>query len=76
MRAFSEAHFIGLLKVTMIAVLTDTPTASSIGFVDTTSGRDGLDEAAAGSPTADRIITNTAIESLFVMYLSNIEPDA
>lgn len=76
MRQFSEPHFIGSLKVTLTAVSTDTPIAPSIGFVESTSGRDVCDEATAGRLTRHTIITNTAIERLLTMYFGFIEPVA
>ena len=76
-RAFSEPHFIGSLKVTVTLVSTDTSTAPFIGFVDTTSGRVGFDEAAkAGALAAHTIITNAAIEIRLTMHFSFIEPVA
>jgi hypothetical protein len=58
---------IGTLKFTMMLVLTGTPTASSVGLVEITTGRE-----AAAVPTIPTITTNAAIDILLTRYLSII----
>jgi len=65
---------IGRLKFTLIPVSTSTSTASSIGFVDTTTGRGFIDAAAAGNPPAHTMITNAAIATLLTVDLSTVAP--
>jgi hypothetical protein len=69
---FIDPHFIGKLKFTVTLVLTGTLKASSIGFVETTTGLIFFDEPAADVPPAHTMITNAAIETLLTKYLSII----
>jgi hypothetical protein len=58
---------IGTLKFTMMLVLTGTSTASSVGLVEITTGRE-----AAAVPTIPTITTNAATDILLTIYLSII----
>jgi len=58
---------IGTLKFTMMLVLTGTSTASSVGLVEITTGRE-----AAAVPTIPTITTNAAMDILLTIYLSII----
>src|ERR1700722_9366612 len=68
-----DPQLIGRLKFTVIPVSTSTSTASSIGFVDTTTGRGFIDAAAAVDP-ASTMITNAAIATLLTVDLSTVAP--
>lgn len=59
---------IGSLKFTMTVVLTGTLISSSLGLVETTTGR-----AATAVPDILTITTNAAIDILLAIYLSIIE---
>jgi hypothetical protein len=68
-----DPQLIGRLKFTVIPVPTSTSTASSIGFVDTTTGRGFIDAAAAVDP-ANTMTTNAAIATLLTVDLSTVVP--
>jgi len=68
-----ELHFIAALKTAVIEVLTGTLTASSVGFIDSTSSRDEFAAAAAG-PTVPTITTNATSEIVLTTFLSIIVP--
>jgi hypothetical protein len=69
-----DLHFIGRLKFTVIPVWTSTSTAPLFGLVDTTTGRDFFDAAAADDPAIHRISASIVIETRVTVFLRTIVP--